>query len=306
MGHLFRSLLYADYLDSVDEKYIVLINNDRNAIDILISKNIPYRIVDYNDNTDWQTQIIEQLNANVWIQDKFETSQEMAKNIKKNNILFCTIDEFGFGADYCDIHFAGMLYLTGNEIKGKKIYYGPEYVILNPEIEKYRKMRSNINNIIISLGGSDPYGLTIEIVKYISEFDYNVEIVIGPNFDYRQELDAVNIKNYIVKQNIPSLIQEFSKFDYAITGGGVTCCEANACGIPCAIFANAPHEINTGKFMEKRGGAVYVGSYEGWNKSVIDDISKANVEKMSLAGMKTFDAKAIERIFTTIKQEMDR
>ena len=304
MGHLFRSLLYASYLDSINEKYIILINDDKNAIEILDSKGIPYRIVDYADSSDWQTPIIEGYQVDIWLQDKFETSIVMAQNIKKNKILLCAIDEFGPGAYLCDLHFAGMIYLTGHEVRGKKIFCGSEYVILNPEIDKYKKVRSEVSNIVISLGGSDPYGLTIEIVKQISKTDYNVEIIIGPDFDYKEELEKINIKKYPILQNVPSLIQEFSKFDFAITGGGVTCCEANSCGIPCIIFANAPHEVHTGHFMEKNGGAVYAGSYKGWNKNIMNSISEFDIEKMSRAGMQTFDSRAIERIFSTIRQEI--
>lgn len=303
MGHLFRSLLYASYLDKNNEQYIVLINNDKNSIDIIASKKIPFRVVDYDDVSDWQTPLIKELNVDVWIQDKFETSLEMAKNIKKNNILLCMIDEFGDGASLCDLHFAGMMYLTGYQVRGKKIFCGTDYVILNPEIDNYRRIRSDISNIIISLGGSDPYGLTVEIVKEISKTKYNVEIIIGPDFNYKKELELANVNKYPILQNVSSLIQEFSKFDLAITGGGVTCCEANSCGIPSIIFANAPHEIHTGHFMQEKGGALYAGSYECWDKEIFKKISNLNIKRMSQAGMKTFDTGAIERIFSIIKKE---
>ncbi len=304
MGHFFRSLLYAAYLKSIDKQFVILINKDERAIDILKSKCIPFIVVDYSDESEWETPIIEKYKAVVWLQDKFETSMQMAVNIKKSNILFCAIDEFGAGAEMCDIHFAGMMYLTGHNMNGKKIYYGSEYVILNPEIDYYKRVRTEVSNVIISLGGSDPYGMTVDVVKQISKTNLSVEVIIGPNFDYREELDRVNIKNYPVLQNVPSLIEEFSKFDFAITSGGVTCCEANSCGIPCIIIANAPHEMYTGIFMQNSGGAIYAGSYEGWDREVIRCISNFNIEQMSRAGMATFDTKAIERIFSIIEQEI--
>lgn len=304
MGHLFRSLLYASYLESIGEEYVVLINDDKRSLDILSSRNIPHRIVDFSDTSDWQTPIIEEFHADVWLQDKFETPIIMAQNIKRNHILFCGIDEFGPGSDLLDIHFAGMIYLTGHAVRGKKILCGSEYVILNPEIDKYKRVRSKVSRVIISLGGSDPYGLTVDIVKEISKTDFDVEIIIGPVFDYKRELEAANTKKYPVLQNVPSLIQEFSKFDFAITGGGVTCCEANSSGIPCVIFANAPHEIHTARFMEEKGGVRYAGSYDGWDKTIINEIKYMDIEKMSTAGMQTFDTKAIERIFSAIRQEL--
>lgn len=303
MGHFFRSLLYASYLQRENKPFILLINDDTQAIYILKAKRIPFRVVDFADKSDWETAIIEEFKATVWLQDKFETPKWMAEHIVKNNILFCAIDEFGPGAELCDIHFAGMIYLTGHEIKGRKIYRGPEYVILNPEIEEYKKVRTKVSNIIISLGGSDPFGMTVDVVRQISKTSLSVEVVVGPDFDYFDELNEANIKNYPVVQNVPSLIKEFSKFDFAITGGGITCCEANSCGLPCVIIANAPHEMKTGLYMEHKGGAVCAGSYEGWNRYIIDNITNMNIEQMSIAGMTNFDTKAIERIFSIIEKE---
>ena len=58
--------------------------------------------------------------------------------------------------------------------------------------------------------------------------------------------------------------------------------------------------------MEEKGGAVYAGSYEGWNKEVINRISDMDIERMSRAGMNSFDTKAVERIFSIIRQEMQK
>ena len=304
MGHFFRSLLYASHLQQKGEPFLLLINNDPRALDILKEKELPFRVVDYGDGSDWQTPIIKSYQADVWLQDKFETSSLMALNIKKNNVLLCAVDEFGPGGEYLDIHFAGMIYLTGHKIHGKRIYCGSEYVVLNPEIEQYKKLRTKVSNVIVSLGGSDPFGMTVDVVKQLSSTDLSVEVVVGPDFDYFDRLLQVNTRNYPILQYVPSLIEEFSKFDFAITGGGVTCCEANACGLPCAIIANAEHETRTGAFMEGKGGAVYAGSYNGWDRSVLDKIQKLDIEKMSRAGMSAFDTKAIERIFSIIEQEI--
>jgi len=303
MGHLFRSLLYAEYLDKNNINYIVLINDDINSIKILREKNLPYVIVDYYGDFKWVAEIIKKYNASVWIEDKFETPDLMAQSIKKNKILFCCIDDFSKGAVYSDINFAGMLYLTGNRVYGGKKYIGSEYVILNPEINKYKNKHLQIENIIVSLGGSDPFGATVEVVQELTKTNFNVEVIIGPNFGYKKELDRVNKKNYIIKQNIPSLIKEISRFDFAITGGGITCCEANALGVPCLIIANAPHEVFTGKHMQKIGGAVYAGLHNEWNKNLIFDLNKLDINKMSNIGLKKFDTCAVERIFTIIKQE---
>jgi len=306
MGHLFRSLLYASYLKSKNREFIILINHDENSIAILKSKNLPYEIVDFSDESDWESAMIKKYHATVWLEDKFETPNRMAENIKKNKeVLFCCIDDFSDSAMLADISFAGMLYLTGNTVRGKKIYSGPEYVILNPEINQYRRERTKVENVIVSLGGSDPFGATVEVVEALQHTVYNVAIIIGPNFDYKDELDKVNVKGFPVKQYVPSLIEEFSKFDFAITGGGGTCCEANAMGLPCMIIANAPHEVYTGKHMQQLGGCIYAGLHGDWNRILISELQQLDIQKMSSTGIKIFDTDAIKRIFTIIEERKE-
>lgn len=305
MGHLFRALLYTSYLKKEGIPFLIVINNDSRSIEVLKKQGLPYVVADYEDETDWETAVIREYGVKVWLEDKFETTEEMAKHIAANdNVLFCMVDEFGDSAGYADIHFGGMLYLIGGTINGKKAYCGSEYVVLNPEIDRYKRTRNNISNIIVTLGGSDPFGVTVDVVKELSNTDYNVEVVIGPNFDYRKELDEANKKRYLIKQNLPSMIEEFSRFDFAITGGGVTCCEANASGLPCMVIANAPHEIHTGKYIEKQGGGIYAGNYDNWDRSRILAIQEINIAQMSRKGMELFDTGALRRMFTVISQEI--
>lgn len=306
MGHLFRTILYADYLKEQGIPFLILVNDDQNSVEILLQHKLPYIIVDYESETDWETELIQKYDADVWLEDKFETSDKMAERIAKNTgVLFCMIDEFSRNAVYADIHFGGMLYLAGNQIEGKKTYYGSDYVILNPEIDKYKHYREGVTKIIVTLGGSDPFGVTVDVVRELNRTEFDVEIVTGPDFDYKEELNRVNVKNYPVKHHLPSMIEEFSKFDFAITGGGVTCCEANASGLPCLIIANAPHEEHTGKYMESKGGSIYAGAHDNWDRGMIARINGFDIGKMSRAGLEAFDTHAVQRIFTIIRQELN-
>ena len=306
MGHVFRSLLYVDYLKNNNIDFVYLINNDSKTIELLKKNNVDYILVDYADlNSNWEGKIIQKYGIDVWLNDKFETEVELERHIHEQNILFACLDDVGRGSINADIFFAGMIYPTLEKPKGKKYYCGTEYVTLNPEIEKYKKKRKQINKIVVSMGGSDPHEVTIDLIKELKRYDYDVDIVIGPNFKKKRELELINNGVFQVYQNVPPLIEFFSHYDLAITGGGVTCCEANAAGLPCVVIANAPHEINTGKWLEEMGGCKYLGDYENWSRDIFKSINSLELEKMSINGMKKFDTKAIERIFSIIKSEVE-
>ena len=62
MGHLFRAILYVNYLKKRNMDYIVLINQDVPSLAILKQHEITYEIVDYQDVTsDWEGQIIKKI-----------------------------------------------------------------------------------------------------------------------------------------------------------------------------------------------------------------------------------------------------
>lgn len=303
MGHLFRALLYIDYLRQHNISFMLLVNDDLNSLKLLDNKNIEYTIVYFQDvSSNWEQQIVRQFGVTVWINDKFETSWEMGKHITEAGALFCLIDDIGQGELFADVHFAGMIYPTRKYVKGKYTFCGKEYIILNSQIAQYRHERNHLNKVIVSLGGSDPHGVTLKVVNELTKYNYNVAIVIGPNFNFKRELISLNVKNFPIFQNVPSLIETFSEYDLAITGGGVTCCEANAAGLPCIIIANAPHEENTGRYMEQFGGCIYAGNYANWDVTLFSKLGRLDINKMSLCALDSFRLDAVERIMTIISK----
>lgn len=301
MGHLFRALQYVKHLDSKGCPYILLINDDNAAIDILKKGGISFEIVNYEDlYSNWEKGIIEKYHVDCWFNDKFETADQMGRHIKEENISFFVIDDVGEGERYANISFSGMLYPTKNNYLCPNVCKGVEYIILNQEIEIYRKERSVIKKIIVMLGGSDTYGATIGVVEALKKWGIVADIVIGPDFAFIDELNRVNKGKFHIFQNVPSLIQLFHNYDFAITGGGCTCCEAMASGLPCAVIANEDHEVNTAKYFEKMGCCIYLGKHDDWKKNMIRDIDKLDINRMSKNGMNLFSLDAVKKIFDKI------
>ncbi len=301
MGHLFRTLLYVDYLKRINYPFCILINKNIVAEDILKKKNIGYILVDYSDvESNWEEDLIKRFNIQLWLNDKFETSRQMGQHIHDAGISFFVIDDIGTGEKYANISFCGMLYPTKTSYLCEKVYKGTEYVILNPEILQYRRIRNVLHKMIVTLGGSDTYGATLEVVKILKKFEVDADILVGPDFQFFGDLEKISEGKYKILRNLPSLIKIFSDYDLAITGGGITCCEAMASGLPCLVIANEEHEVNTANFFSQKGACIYLGMHGGWNYEVIGSISKLNLNEMSRKGMDLFSFDAVDRIFEII------
>ena len=301
MGHLFRSFLIIDFLKKKGIEFIYLINDDPRSLRVLEERNISYIIVDYYDQDSlWEHRIIEENHVSVWLNDKFETPVWMAKHIREKGVYLALIDDIGPGEEFANVNFVSLISFSKSEFKCKNTLIGMSYTILNDEIEKYRRTRNELKRIIISFGGSDPYNHTTKVVKCLLKSGYDFDLTLGPNNECGTAIREMGISEDHIFRDVPSLIELFSEYDLAITGGGITPCEANAAGLPCIIIASAPHEINTGKALQSYGGCVYAGNYEGWDRTALLELNKLDIENMSRKGMQTFDLNALDRIFSLL------
>jgi len=301
MGHLFRMLNFTSYLKKQNEKFIFIINDNSKIEGILKSNNILFEVVNLEDlDSDWENKIIQKYGILYWINDRLDTKEKHVKNIKNNNVKLITLDDLGTGAKYSDINICGLFFKKDN-LEGCKILKGVEYLILNDEIDKYKKRRDNIDNILVTLGGSDTYGVTIKVLKLLKKYKIKATIHVGISFDHFKELEKELTTDYKVITYVPSFIEEFSKYDLAITGGGVTPFEANASGLPCLIVANELFEVQNGEFLDDIGTSKFLGYYKNIDESLFSSIDSLDINTMSKNGMKTLNTQAVEKIYKEIK-----
>lgn len=307
MGHLFRCLNLLEYLKSKNEPYLVLINNHEPSVNLLKEKGIIFIIVDITDReSDWESKLIKEYQVNIWLNDRWETDIQHAINVKKNNILLVTFDDRGSGAELCDLHFAPLHFKKTNQLKGRKVFTGIDYLILNPEIKNHKRLRSSVNNIIVSLGGSDTHGVTIKVVQILKIIGQSAAIHIGPSFEHKERLEQLIDDKLPLVERVPSLIGLFSRYDLAVTGGGITPFEANASGLPCIVIANEPFEIPNGRFLDMKGSSLFACYHRYLNISIFAGILKSkriDVESMSRQGLMSIPTNGVERVYRQIKYD---
>lgn len=299
MGHFFRMLNFIDILIENQKEYIFLINNNKFIIQTLEIKNIPYEIVDMDSLNNWETCIIEKYAIEYWINDRLDINIQHSIHVKENNCKLIHFDDFGSGAKMCDLNICG-LYFKGKNIEGKKILKGNDYLVLNQEIKKFQRLRSNVGNILVSLGGSDTYGVTITILRILKKYKIKATIHLGPSFKHFKQLEHEVTSDYKIITKVPSLIEEFNKYDLAITGGGITPFEANASGLPCLIIANELFEIQSGEFLQKLESSKFLGYLTNINESIFSDLLQLNIAHMSLNGLQKIKLDANKKIYNEI------
>lgn len=300
MGHLFRALNLIRRLEETGKEYILLINDNSAALRVLEQEKIVPVIVDLQDTvSDWEGSLIAKYSITHWLNDRLDTGIETARHVIQSGIPLYTIDDMGEGAALAEGNFASLIFENTEKVPGKKVYAGSDYLILNSEIALYRKERDKIERILVTLGGSDTYGVTLQVIEYLKKQQWikekKVTVLLGPGALIWDEVKkAMAETEFELLSYVPSLISFMELFDLAITGGGVTALEAAASGLPCVIIANELHEVQIGKYMEEIGSAVFAGYYKDINLERITNIT--DIGKMSRAGMENITLLGAQRI----------
>lgn len=299
MGHFYRALNLADGLTKAGLSYMFYLNDHAPSRQILADRGVQHRIVNLEDLTgSWEASLIKQDSITLWVNDRLDTDLRHAEKIKAAGIPLVTFDDRGTGATLADLHIAALAFDEQERLGGHILLRGADYLVLNPQISGYTRLRKQLSSILVTLGGSDTYGVTIKVVQMLKGMGLTATIVAGPAFMHLDKLDEVLTEGFTLKRSVPSMIEEFHRHDLAITGGGITPFEANASGLPCVVIANEMFEIPVGAALQKLGGSVFAGHHESLQSPLF--AAGLPLEQMSQAGMQNIGLQGAQRVISAL------
>jgi spore coat polysaccharide biosynthesis predicted glycosyltransferase SpsG len=299
MGHVFRSCVLADALTAAGYPVKFYVNDHGPTATLLRQRGILFDIVSLDDaGHDWECAAITRDRIDIWIYDRHGTDIRSAMRIKTMGIPLATFDDRGSGAAVADLHVAALVFEPDEALAGSRVVRGVKYLMLDPGISNYRRLRTSAEKLIVTLGGADTYGVTTKVMRLLSKAGRKATIVVGPAFMHGDELARETTKNFTVKRGVPSLVEEFANHDIAVTGGGMTPFEANASGLPCIVIANEDFEIPVGRELERLGGALFAGHHSRLDESMFT--FNLPVEAMSKAALRQIPTDGTRRVVEAI------
>jgi spore coat polysaccharide biosynthesis predicted glycosyltransferase SpsG len=295
MGHLFRGLVLAAALERRGAAVCFLINDFARAAAILQERARQFEIVPLHDlDSGWETGLVARHGISVWVNDRLQTDARHAKRVADTGARLATFDDYGSGAPLASLHVAALPFDAPSPPAGKRVLAGLRYLVLDPEIRRYRRLRKERRSLVVTLGGSDTYGLTVEVVRALRELGMQASIILGPGFRHEHELEPLLDARFPVKRNVRVLAAELAAHDLAVTAGGITLFEACAVGLPCIAIAAEPWEQRSIETLAKLGVCTYAGYRSGFERSVLGH--PLPLEAMSRAGMEAVHLEGVERV----------
>ncbi len=293
MGHLFRALALAEALASLGGTVHFYLNAFAPAQALLSGRGHAFTTVTLDDG-DWAADLVRKDGIHTWINDRLDTGAGHARSVREAGARLATFDDRGAGAECAQINIVAFPASDDEKLPGDRILSGPNAMVLDPAIAALRRHRTALNSLVVSMGGSDTYGVTVDVAKALKQRGMAATVTLGPGFAHNEALAAVGHDGLTIRRNVPSLAEELARHDLAITAGGVTPCEANAAGLPCIIIATESWETRTGEVLERLGGSRFAGDRQKIDFGILDQ--SLPIAAMSEAAMRAVPCDAVQTI----------
>jgi len=198
---------------------------------------------------------------------------------------------------------------------------GPAYFIFRKEFveaaKSKRQIKRKAENVFITTGGSDPFGLTVKYLKALTKlkaFSLNLQVLMGPAFssELKQDIEQIlkDFKGNIELGNGNKIVESMLWSDLVLTAGGLTKYEAAVTGTPSIAIATFQRESEMSEKFAKAGTNLYLGLVATVDEDIIAETVRNVLSdhtlriKMSVQGKTMVDGLGIERIISNIPHEI--
>lgn len=320
LGHIRRCLSLAQALSRQGALVSFITFANAATLDLISECGFNAIAVDSERDLEETRKAIRSLAASVLVVDSYDIDADYLACIREQVSLLVAVDDLANRPLPVDIVINGAAYAGELEYKvppGALLLVGAQYVILRKEFgrEPGRKMNNLVERILITVGGSDPRGLTGRLVGWIrrESNDIDLDVVIGPFFKEAtssSELTESEPGKIHLHHNPTDMRSLMLEADLAITGGGQTTYELAATGTPAVAIATAENQLQNLNSLAQAGSLVNAGGLDDPEletqflnqlRKLIDEPKTR--QQMSRRGRELVDGLGAERLAEVIIRE---
>jgi UDP-2,4-diacetamido-2,4,6-trideoxy-beta-L-altropyranose hydrolase len=276
-GHLSRCLIIANYMRKKGWKLEFCTCKEQSK-HIIVNEGFSCKILEDNESIPtnyFQTTLPIVIIADINSEAIFSSTIEYKKYIRildRQADLLVTFEDLvnhPYSAGIVVIPYCGSEKLELDNNVDTKYLLGPRFFLLKDEFynTKY-SLNSKVENILITMGGSDPNNLTIKVLSALNQqkIDAVITLVIGglsQITDHElKESSGVLINKIVIKRNIGNFAEIMSEADIAFTNSGLTKYELSAIGVPMIIISNTEEQAKYSKVFSEYGSSFHLGYHK--------------------------------------------
>jgi spore coat polysaccharide biosynthesis predicted glycosyltransferase SpsG len=135
--------------------------------------------------------------------------------------------------------------------------------------------------LLVTMGGSDPAGLTLQAVRALELLDSEFEttVVLGPGFAHHDALNHLlgrTQRRFLLRQALSDFPSVMARADLALCSFGVTAYELAAAGVPAIYLCLTPDHAESASALAEAGMGVSLGVF----RTVTDNQLAATVREL--------------------------
>lgn len=275
LGHLQRSLSLANAFEKMGVRSLFLTNGDQSNLLRIKSHGFPVNssVISESWSPDDIKTTLDVAAENecdaVLVDCRFAHAEYLAELAKTAYVI--ARDDMASHSFSCQMVFNGnadasrLPYCSSS---GNTVFLlGLDYMVLRSEFEDQfsRPFRRGVQNILVTVGGTDLYGLMAPILTMLDSLpgDFSVTAVVGPYFDNIPAVTAAaeDANRSINLVHDPESIRELMlKADLAVSAAGQTLYELACVGCPTVAFQTAPDQPGQLAALAEAGSLIAAGN----------------------------------------------
>lgn len=284
-GHVMRCLTLADKMHEGGWVCSFCVSRETlEAMSFLEGRGFPLHVFE-NDSDDLAhlNNLLVAEKADLLIIDHYGRDVEFESAMRKSVPLIVVIDDLADRHHDCDILIDQTFGRSADDYKSLtphncKILTGTDYAMLAPQymelrqkaLEK-RQENGEVENILVSLGGTNLHNCTDFVLTALEECkgkSLSIDVVLGASAqnleDIKEHIQNINnaglhqVKLHISINNMHELML---KADLAIGAGGTTSWERCCLGLPTIVIELADNQKLAIKKLEEQGAIINLGHH---------------------------------------------
>lgn len=268
--------------------------------------------------------LLESLSAPWIVVDGYHFDSVYQEIIKKGGGKVLWIDDYGHAAPHCaDVVLNQNISpdegIYEDRSAGTRLLLGTRHVLLRREFQPWRSMRREIRetaeNILVSLGGSDPDNVTLKVIEGINRLKLDrihARIIVGaanPHLNVlRQACENASIC-ITLEANVTHMPELIAWADIAISAGGTTCWELAFMGLPNLIVVLADNQRHVAEQFAEHGASINLGWHESVSAQAVNETlaqilrSRDTRIRMSNTGRALVDGQGAKRACMALRDD---
>lgn len=294
LGHITRCIALAKQFRKESDIEVVFAMRNSQLGGRIVEEN-DFKVIAFSDDdlstfkyVKWFKETAERVKADTIILDiRDDLPRETIRQMRSEGYLMVTIDDPSERRLECDLAFYPPVpqvdRMEWSNFQGT-LYKGWEWVILRNEFSaRCIKAKNEVPHILITMGGSDPAGLTLKAVKALETINssFDVSIVVGRGFKHQAQLQALiqsTKREYRVLTDIRNMACVMAKSDIAVISFGITAYEVAAMGVPAIYLCLTPDHAESATLFEDHSIGLNLGYFETVSNQQIADAIRRYID----------------------------